>query len=192
MRTGLIVPMLLLGLTLAPCALAQDQEFVAGDGAKFSLTLVDGLPGRAEAELAVFESAGFETNTAGAPSLTDRFSFVFQGGEQPVRVRVEDVTLAAPVLIAEVSVPDDLQGAGFRRSRFEFSATACAIARGEPCSAWMFGDQAFRLYRATLVYANGESVKLEQAEPYQMTAFIARLGDRIPTRGAEPQTAQSE
>jgi hypothetical protein len=192
MRTGHLMFAALLGLALAPAAMAEDQEFVAGDGAKFTLPLVDGLPGRAEADLAVFESAGFETNVAGAPSLTDRFSFVFKGGQQPVRVRVEDVTLSTPVLIAEVTVPDDLQGAGFRRSRFEFSAAACSIARGEPCSAWMFGDQAFRLYRATLIYDDGESVKLQQAEPYHMAAFVARLGDRIPTRGAEPQTAQSE
>jgi hypothetical protein len=44
----------------------------------------------------------------------------------------------------------------------------------------MFGPQEFRLYRVTLTYNGAGPVVLLQAEPYQMGAFIARLGDRIP------------
>lgn len=181
-------------LLASPAAWAEDQQFTAGDGSTFSLPVVAGLPGRAENEAAVFEAAGFDTDTSAAPTLTDRFAFLFKGGRRPTRVRVEDITLATPVLIAEASVPEDLPGAGFRRARFELRAPSCAIARGEPCSAWMFGMQEYRLYRATLVYADGETETLLQAEPFQMGAFIARLGDRIPDRsGEEPaQTAQSE
>jgi hypothetical protein len=83
-------------------------------------------------------------------------------------------------------VPESLPGAGFRRSRFELRAPACPIARGEPCSAWMFGPQAHRLYRATLTYAGSTTVVLLQAEPYQMGGFIERLGDRIPNASASP------
>ena len=97
-----------------------------------------------------------------------------------MRVRVEDITLAAPVVIVEAPVPESLPGAGFRRSRFELQAPTCPIARGQPCSAWMFGPQEFRLYRVTLTYNGDGPVVLLQAEPYQMGAFIARLGDRIP------------
>jgi hypothetical protein len=190
------VAMLMAGFAImaSPMALAEEQAFRAGDGTEFTLPVVDGLPGRAESDGAVFEAAGFDTDTAVAPTLTDRFSFIFKGGDQPLRVRVEDVTLATPVLIGEASVPDDLPGAGFRRSRFEMHAAPCAIARGEPCSAWMFGDQTNRIYRATLVYADGETETLMQAEPFQMGAFIARLGDRIPESdaGALDQTAEEQ
>jgi hypothetical protein len=161
-------------------AMAQEQEFVAGDGTRFSLPMEGGVPARAITDEATFEAAGFDIDTRGAPSLTDRFTFLFKGGEQPVRVRVEDITLAAPVVIVEAPVPESLPGAGFRRSRFELQAPTCPIARGEPCSAWMFGPQEFRLYRVTLTYNGDGPVVLLQAEPYQMGAFIARLGDRIP------------
>lgn len=172
---------------------ADEQTFTTGDGTEFTLPLVDGLPGRAETEDAVFEAAGFDTETASAPTLIDRFSFLFVGGRRPQRVRVEDVTLPTPVLLAEADVPEELPGAGFRRERFELRAAPCAIARGEPCSAWMFADQPNRLYRATLVYDDGASETLLQAEPYRMGAFIARLGDRIPDRaGAAPAAAPAE
>ena len=168
-------------------AVAQEQEFVAGDGTRFSLPMDGGAPARATADEAIFEAAGFDIDTSDAPSLTDRFTFLFKGGEQPVRVRVEDITLAEPVVIVEAPVPESLPGAGFRRSRFELRAPTCPIARGEPCSAWMFGPQEFRLYRVTLTYAEGGPVVLLQAEPYQMGAFIARLGDRIPdAAGRQP------
>lgn len=191
------VAMLMAGLVISaasPMALAEEQSFRAGDGTEFTLPLVDGLPGRAEGERAVFEAAGFDTDTSAAPMLIDRFSFIFKGGERPLRVRVEDVTLATPMLIGEAVVPDDLPGAGFRRERFEMRAAPCAIARGEPCSAWMFGDQPNRIYRATLVYDDGETETLLQAEPYQMGAFIARLGDRIPnsSAGTPDQTAEEQ
>lgn len=182
----------LLALGASSAAWAEEQTFTAGDGTRFVLPLVQGLPGRAEGERAVFESAGFRTDTTAAPTLVDRFGFVFKGGDQPLRIRVEDITLASPVLLVDAAVPEDLDGAGFRRSRFELEAPPCAIARGEPCSAWMFGDQPYRLYRATLVYAEGETETLLQAEPFVMSAFIARLGDRIPTRDpAAAQTAQN-
>lgn len=183
-KTGLGV--VLLAVVAASPAWSEEQEFVAGDGTKFTLPTINGLPGRAEHELAVLESAGFDIETDGAPSLTDRFAFLFRGGERPVRVRVEDLTLATPVLIVEAPVPDDLPGAGFRRSRFELRAASCTIARGEPCSAWMFGARPHRVYRATLVYADRPPVTMLQAEPYQMASFIERLGDRIPDRSRAP------
>lgn len=161
-------------------AMAQEQEFVAGDGTRFTLPMEGGVPARATTDEATFEAAGFDIDTSGAPSLTDRFTFLFKGGDQPVRVRVEDITLAEPVVIVDAPVPESLPGAGFRRSRFELRAQACAIARGEACSAWMFGPQTHRLYRATLTYAGSDAVVLLQAEPYQMAGFIERLGDRIP------------
>jgi len=164
---------------------AEEQAFTTGDGTRFSLPVVEGLPGRAETERALFEAAGFETDTSAAPTITDHFSFVFKGGEQPVRVRVEDVTLASPLVLAETTVPDDLPDAGFRRSRFEMRAPLCAIAHGEPCSAWMFGAQPYRLYRATLTFEDGSTDTLLQAEPYRMQAFVARLGERIPNRTTE-------
>ena len=177
----------------AAAALGQEQEFVAGDGTRFSLPMEGGVPARATTDEATFEAAGFDIDTSGAPSLTDRFTFLFKGGEQPVRVRVEDITLAAPVVIVEAPVPESLPGAGFRRSRFELQAPTCPIARGEPCSAWMFGTQPNRLYRATLVFADGGTETLLQAEPYVMSPFVARLGDRIPTRDDAPaRTAQSQ
>lgn len=190
-KTGDWALALALTLGLAGAASANERDFVTGDGTTFTLPLVDGLPGRAESERAEFESAGFSTDTA-ALTLTDRFGFIFKGGEAPVRVRVEDVTLATPVLLVEAAVPDELEGAGFRRSRFELTAAPCAIAHGEACSAWMFGPQEHRIYRATLSYADGSTETLLQAEPFMMAAFIARLGDRIPTRQPEAaQTAQS-
>ena len=194
MRSAILRWAVCLALGLSPTAWAAEQAFTAGDGTVFTLPVKDGLPGRAESDSAVFEAAGFETDTAAAPTLTDRFTFLFKGGRRPLRVRIEDITLSTPVLIAEAPVPEDLPGAGFRRARFELRAPSCAIARGEPCSAWMFGVQTHRLYRATLVYAEGGNETLLQAEPYQMTAFVARLGDRIPYRRREtaPQTAQSE
>jgi len=170
----------------APATLAAEQDYTTGDGTVFTLPIVDGLPGRAENDAAIFEFSGFDTDTSAAPSLTDRFAFVFKGGDQPQRVRVEDVTLPTPVLITEATVPDDLPGAGFRRSRFETRAAPCAIARGEPCSAWMFGDQPYRIYRATFIFADGETETLLQAEPYRMGAFIARLGTRIPDARSPP------
>ena len=170
----------------ATAAVAQEQEFVAGDGTRFSLTMEGGLPARATTDEATFEAAGFDIDTRGTPSLTDRFTFLFKGGQQPVRVRVEDITLAAPVVIVESAVPEDLPGAGFRRSRFELRAPTCPIARNEPCSAWIFGPQAFRLYRVTLSYSDDDPVVLLQAEPYQMGGFIERLGDRIPNASASP------
>ncbi len=182
MRRAMILLVGMAALAAAPTVDADEKSFTAGDGTAFSLPIIDGLPGRAESEDAVFEAAGFETQTTGEPHLTDRFSFVFKGGRQPQRVRVEDVTLATPILIAEAAVPEDLPGAGFRRERFEMSGVPCAIARGEPCSEWMFGEQLYRIYRATLVYEDGESQILLQAEPFRMSAFIARLGDRVPTR----------
>jgi hypothetical protein len=163
---------------------AQEQEFVAGDGTRFSLPMEGGVPTRASTDEATFEASGFDIDTRGAPSLTDRFTLLFKGGEQPVRVRVEDITLGEPVLLIEAAVPEELPSAGFRRSRFEMRAATCPIARGEPCSAWMFGPQAYRLYRVTLTYAGEGPVVLLQAEPYQMGAFITRLGDRIPNASA--------
>lgn len=184
--------MVLLALGASSVAWAQEQTFTAGDGTRFVLPTVSGLPGRAEGERAVFESAGFSTDTTAAPTLVDRFGFIFKRGTQPLRVRVEDITLATPVLLVDAAVPARLEGAGFRRSRFELEAPPCAIARGEPCSAWMFGDQSHRLYRATLIFAEGDTETLLQAEPFMMNAFIARLGDRIPTRDpAAAQTAQT-
>ena len=174
----------LLALVAGGSLSAEEQAFTTGDGTTFSLPRIDGLPGRAESDLVRFEVAGFDTDTTAAPTITERFSFIFKGGDAPLRVRIEDVTLATPVLIAEMPVPDDLPGAGFRRSRFDLRAPPCAIARGEPCSAWMFGEQSYRLYRATFVYADGVSETLLQAEPYRMQAFVARLGDRIPDRAA--------
>lgn len=165
-------------------AWAEDEEFVGGDGTRFSLPMEGGIPARADSEQATFEAAGFDIDTSAAPTLTDRFTFLFKGGDQPVRVRVEDITLAEPVVIVEAPVPENLPGAGFRRSRFELRANTCPIARGEPCSAWMFGPQAYRLYRATLTYSEGGPVVLLQAEPYQMGGFIERLGDRIPNASA--------
>jgi hypothetical protein len=179
--------MALLAIALTSGAAAQEQAFTTGDGATFTLDVTDGLPARAQTDEATFESAGFDVSTANPPTITDRFSFLFKGGEEPVRVRVEDVTLASPVVIADVAVPDDLDSAGFRRSRFELQAPACAIARGEPCSAWMFGTQSHRLYRVTLTYAERGAVTLLQAEPFQMGTFIARLGDRIPDRTASTE-----
>lgn len=186
MRSGLWAMALLAAAGVSGAA-AQEQEFVTGDGARFSLETRDGLPARAETDEATFESAGFDVSTADPPSITDRFSFLFKGGEQPVRVRIEDVTLPTPVVIVDAAVPEDLEGAGFRRSRFELRAPPCAIARGEPCSAWMFGAQTHRLYRVTLTYDGAGTVTLLQAEPFQMGTFIARLGDRIPDRGAAAQ-----
>ena len=166
---------------LASAALrAEEKAFTTGDGVAFTLPVVDGLPARAESERTLFEAAGFETDTSAAPTITDRFAFVFKGGERAARVRVEDVTLPTPVLLADMAVPDDLAGAGFRRARFEFRTAPCAIARGAACSAWMFGPQDYRLYRATVTFADGETETLLQAEPYRMQAFVARLGDRIP------------
>lgn len=170
----------LLVALLATAAVAEDLEFVAGDGTRFSLATEGGVPVRADTEEATFEAAGFDIDTSGAPSLTDRFTFLFKGGDQPLRVRVEDITLGEPVVIVDVPVPENLPGAGFRRSRFELRAATCPIARGEACSAWMFGPQAYRLYRATLTYEGAVTVVLLQAEPYQMGGFIERLGDRIP------------
>lgn len=186
MRTGLWA-MALLAIALASGAEAQEQEFVTGDGTRFTLGSTDGLPDRAETDEATFESAGFDVSTADPPSITDRFSFLFKGGDEPVRVRIEDVTLPTPVVILDAAVPDDLDGAGFRRSRYEVQASPCPIARGEPCSAWMFGTQTHRLYRVTLTYDGRGTVTLLQAEPFQMGTFIARLGDRIPDRGAAAQ-----
>lgn len=186
MRTGLWAAALL-ATALGSGAAAQEQEFVAGDGTRFTLGTTDGLPARAESDEALFESAGFDVSSADPPSITDRFAFVFKGGTQPVRVRIEDITLAEPVVIADAPVPEDLDGAGFRRARFELQAPTCPIARGEPCSAWMFGTQTHRLYRATFTYEDSASVTLLQAEPFQMSTFIARLGDRIPDRGAAGQ-----
>lgn len=181
-------------LAVGPAALAEDREFTTGDGTAFTLPIVDGLPGRAEGDVVVFEAAGFDIDTSEAPTLTDRFSFLFKGGNTPVRVRIEDVTLPTPVLIAESNVPSDLPGAGFRRSRFELRAASCAIARGEPCSAWMFDPRVHRLYRATFAFEDGSTETLLQAEPFQMAAFVARLGDRIPDRTVDSpaQTAQNE
>ncbi len=176
--------MAVLAALLATAAVAEDLEFVAGDGTRFSMATEGGVPVRADADEATFEAAGFDIDTSGAPSLTDRFTFLFKGGEQPVRVRVEDITLAEPVVIVEAPVPENLPGAGFRRSRFELRAPTCPIARGAPCSAWMFGPQAHRLYRATLTYSGSATVVLLQAEPYQMGSFIERLGDRIPNAPA--------
>jgi hypothetical protein len=188
---GTILLAMALALGATGAAAAEEREFTAGDGTRFVLPVVDGLPGRAESDRAVFEKAGFDTDTT-ALTLTDRFSFVFKGGERPLRLRVEDVTLAPPMLLVEAAVPGDLADAGFRRSRFELSAPPCPIARGESCSAWMFGPQEFRLYRATLIYADGSTETLLQAEPFAMAGFIARLGDRIPTRPPEAaQTAQN-
>jgi len=159
---------------------AEEQEFIAGDGTRFSLPLENGVPGRADTDEATFEAAGFDVDTSATLSLTDRFTLLFKGGDQPIRVRIEDITLETPVLLVEAAVPEDLPSAGFRRSRFELRAPTCPIARGEPCSAWMFGPQAHRLYRATLTYAESDPVVLLQAEPYQMGAFIERMGSRIP------------
>ena len=167
-------------------AMAQAQEFVAGDGTRFSLPMEGGAPARAETDEATFEAAGFDIDTSAAPTLTDRFTLLFKGGDQPLRVRVEDITLAEARVIVDAPVPESLPGAGFRRSRLELRAPACPIARGEPCSAWMFGPQAHRLYRATLTYAGSTTVVLLQAEPYQMGGFIERLGDRIPNASASP------
>lgn len=167
-------------------AMAQAQEFVAGDGTRFSLPMEGSVPTRAETDQATFEAAGFDIDTSAAPTLTDRFTLLFKGGERPMRVRVEDITLATPVVLVDAAVPENLPGAGFRRSRFELRAATCVIARGEPCSAWMFGPQDYRLYRATLTYAGSAPVVLLQAEPYQMGGFIERLGDRIPTASANP------
>lgn len=193
MRNQFVFCLALASLLLAPAASADEQEFVTGDGVAFRLAVNDGLPARAEDENAVFEAAGFDTDTSAALTITDRFTFALKSGDLPVRVRVEDVTSATPVLLVEASVPDDLPGAGFRRSLFEMRAEPCAIARGESCSAWMFGDQTHRLYRATLVYADGTQVTLLQAEPYAMGGFIARLGDRVPNASTDAdQTAQSE
>ncbi|WP_156890036.1 hypothetical protein [Silanimonas lenta] len=188
--------MMIAGLAMAGPAGAQDTEssFVTGDGIRFSLPLVNGMPGRAENEVMTWELAGFDTDIQAAPQLIDRFVFVFRSNAVPRRLRIEDVTLGAPVLIADVAVPEKLPSAGFRRSRFEFRAAPCAIAHGEPCSAWMFGEQPHRLYRATATLEDGSTSVLHQAEPYQMAAFIARLGDRIPDHRGESQqrTAQGE
>jgi hypothetical protein len=169
-----------LAAVMASGANAQEQEFVAGDGTSFSLAMENGVPARAETDEATFESAGFDMVTSGTLLLTDRFAFLFRGGDQPVRVRVEDITLATPVVLVDAPVPENLPGAGFRRSRFELQAPSCPIARGEPCSAWMFGTQSYRLYRATLTYTDRGPVTLLQAEPFQMASFVQRLGDRIP------------
>ena len=165
---------------------AQEQEFVAGDGTRFSLPMEAGIPGRADTDEATFEAAGFDIDTSATLSLTDRFTFLFKGGEQPVRVRIEDITLETPVLLVEAAVPEELPSAGFRRARFELRASTCPIARGEACSAWMFGPQAHRLYRATLIYAESDPVVLLQAEPYQMSAFIERMASRIPDAAGSP------
>lgn len=183
MRTGSWVAALLAAV-LASTAWSQAQEFVAGDGTRFELDVSDGIPARAETGEALLEAAGFDIDTGEALNLTDRFTFVFKGGERPVRVRIEDITLAAPVLVTEVPVQGELPSAGFRRERFELRAAPCPIARGEPCSAWMFGEQPYRLYRVTLTYADRDPVVLLQAEPFQMRGFIERLGDRIPSREA--------
>ena len=194
MRKHWLVLMALALTGVSTSAMAEDEVFTTGDGTQFALPIVNGLPGRAENEIATFESAGFDTETSDAPALTDRFAFVFKSNERPLRVRVEDVTLATPILIAEASVPDDLPGAGFRRVRFEMRAAPCAIAVGEPCSEWMFGSQSHRLYRATLVYDGGDTTTLLQAEPFQMASFIARLGVKVPETSTDvpAQTAQSE
>jgi len=194
MRSVAVLTAGLLALAGGQVAWAEEQSFTAGDGSVFTLPYSYGLPGRAESDGVLFEAAGFDIDTAAAPMLTDRFSFVFKGGRQPLRVSIEDVTLPTPVLIVEAEVPDDLPGAGFRRERFELRAATCTIARGEPCSAWMFGEQAHRIYRATMIYADGETQTLLQAEPFRMGAFIARLGDRIPDRGSTTpdRTAQEE
>ncbi len=196
MHRAMALGMMIAGLAMAGPAGAQDTEssFVTGDGIRFSLPLVNGMPGRAENEVMTWELAGFDTDIQAAPQLIDRFVFVFRSNAVPRRLRIEDVTLGAPVLIADVAVPEKLPSAGFRRSRFEFRAAPCAIAHGEPCSAWMFGEQPHRLYRATATLEDGSTSVLHQAEPYQMAAFIARLGDRIPDHRGESQqrTAQGE
>lgn len=194
MRPYSVLPACFTALLLAPMLGAEVREFVAGDGSRFELSVQDGLPSRAENDDALFEAIGFDTDIAAhPPTLTDHFRLVFKGDEAPLRVQIEDLTLADAVLLADVAVPQDLPGAGFRRNRFEFRASPCPIAHGEPCSAWMFGAQEFRLYRATLIYADGRSSTLWQAEPFVMSAFLARLGERIPDhRGDRDQTAQSE
>lgn len=196
MHRAMALGMMIAGLAMAGPAGAQDTEssFVTGDGIRFSLPLVNGMPGRAENEVMTWELAGFDTDIQAAPQLIDRFVFVFRSNAVPRRLRIEDVTLGAPVLIADVVVPERLPSAGFRRSRFEFRAAPCAIAHGEPCSAWMFGEQPHRLYRATATLEDGSTSVLHQAEPYQMAAFVARLGDRIPDHRSEGErrTAQGE
>ncbi|GIX36905.1 MAG: hypothetical protein KatS3mg127_0144 [Silanimonas sp.] len=196
MHRAMALGMVVAALVVASPAGAQDTEgsFVTGDGTRFSLPLVNGVPGRAQNEVMTWELAGFDTDMQDAPQLIDRFVFVFRSNAVPRRLRIEDVTLGAPVLIADVAVPEKLPGAGFRRSRFEFRAAPCAIAHGEPCSAWMFGEQPHRLYRATATLEDGSTSVLHQAEPYQMAAFIARLGDRIPDHRSqgERRTAQGE
>ena len=196
MHRAMALGMAVAALAAAGPAGAQDTEgrFVTGDGTTFTLPVVNGVPARAENEVMTWELAGFDTDVQAAPQLIDRFVFVFRSNAVPRRLRIEDVTLGAPVLIADVAVPEKLPSAGFRRSRFEFRAAPCAIAHGEPCSAWMFGEQPHRLYRATATLEDGSTSVLHQAEPYQMAAFIARLGDRIPDHRGESQqrTAQGE
>ena len=77
-----------------------------------------------------------------------------------------------------------------RRQQVEQVAEVGPQLLGDPA----VGEQPHRLYRATATLEDGSTSVLHQAEPYQMAAFVARLGDRIPDHRSEGErrTAQGE
>jgi len=169
-------------------SLAKDIEMQTGDGRTFIHPFDGDLPGRAESADALWMMSRFTTNTDSTPmTITDQISIKLKGRNQPVRIVLEDVTGPSPILMYEDNSPYmRYSDAGARRTEWSINIK-CEIARSRNCSRWMFLGLKHRIYRVEFTYANGNSAELYQVEPYDMTNFIARLGNRIPNPEAQAE-----
>ncbi len=171
-------------VAIATVAWAAEREMTTGDGRTFEQELNGDLPARQSVDSISWTTSSFETQLDTNPmQIVDQFSLEFRGGDKPVRVLIEDVTGPTPIVLIDDNNPgQNLSDAGFRRNSWQASTEPCPIVRGEVCSSWMFLGREHRIYRAEITLDNGRSFELFQAEPYNMSSFVERLSDRIPTR----------
>jgi hypothetical protein len=101
---------------------------------------------------------------------------IFRSGE-PKRVRIEDITLGAPVLLAEAPVPENLPSAGFRRSRFELRAAA--LKSGGSGASGGSGGGATARKTPSVPKLTGADLRNAEPEGAAIDRKITKLQDEI-------------
>ena len=108
---------------------------------------------------------GFETTVAGfipnaPPQRADlAFAFTVKNGQAPRRVSVEDISEDAPVLMVTDEAP--------ALTKNEWRGVVAGIASTDPRIEWLHRmNNEIRIYRFTIIAADGHKVVLNQAANY--------------------------
>jgi hypothetical protein len=143
-----------IALALGGCATEMKYSTTTSDGQRVTFHFVNGMPAHAS-------EAGIQTDT---PKLEPNpkikkflylLRFFYHGNQPPRSVKVEDVSDDTTVLLAEDTKPE------IRNN--EWRGVSRELTLDDPGMKWLnYVDASFRVYRFTIVLADGRTVVLHE------------------------------